>query len=274
VMLAQFAQRCEQRNGMANRLKTLAEGIVTSGDGLSIETLRAEWGGRDLDEIKAAALRLESESAELAKEFEAALVAQQDRKRELDALSSYEGLNALAAERERAIAEIHGVLERYVEIALAEDLLRAAMDRLRERQKDPLILRAGALFAASTAGAFAGVETDIDSEGLPVVVGRRTDGGEPVAVDRMSDGVRDQLYLSFRIASIQQYCQAAEPLPFIADDVLVHFDDDRGVAALGLLAELGRTTQVLVFTHHRHVRDAAMPLVAAQRAAIIDLSAG
>ncbi|MEJ0093545.1 MAG: AAA family ATPase [Methylocella sp.] len=272
-MLAQFAERCEQRNAMANRLKTLAEAIVTGGDDLSIEALRAEWGGRDLDEIKAAALRLESESAELAKEFEAALVAQQDRKRELDALSAYEGLNALAAERERAIAEIHGVLERYVEIALAEDLLRAAMDRLRERRKDPLILRAGALFAASTAGAFAGVETDIDGKGLPVVVGRRTDG-EQVPVAMMSDGVRDQLYLSFRIASIEQYCQAAEPLPFIADDLLVHFDDDRGLAALGLLAELGRTTQVLVFTHHRHVIDAATPLVAAQRAAIIDLSAG
>jgi uncharacterized protein YhaN len=84
--------------------------------------------------------------------------------------------------------------------------------------------------------------------------------------------VRDQLFLSFRIASIEQYCRAAEPLPFIADDLLVHFDDDRGVAALGLLAELGKTTQVLVFTHHRHVRDAAGVLVADNRAAVIDLS--
>ena len=56
-------------------------------------------------------------------------------------------------------------------------------------------------------------------------------------------------------SGIEHYCAVAEPLPFIADDLLVHFDDDRSVATLKLLAELGRSTQVLLFTHHRSVRD-------------------
>jgi uncharacterized protein YhaN len=270
--LATLAERCEQRSATTNRLKTLADAIAASGDGLAIETLRAEWGGRDLDEIKAAARQLDSEETELTREFETALATRHDRERELDDLSSYDGFNRSVAEKERAIASIHGALERYIEIALAEDLLRAAMDKLRERQKDPLIQRAGTLFAASTGGAFAGIETDIDGKGLPVVVGRRAHG-EPVPVVMMSDGARDQLYLSFRVAGIEQYCRAAEPLPFIADDLLVHFDDDRGLAALNLLAELGRTTQVLVFTHHRHVRTAAIALAAAGQAAVIELTA-
>jgi uncharacterized protein YhaN len=88
----------------------------------------------------------------------------------------------------------------------------------------------------------------------------------------MSDGERDQLFLAFRIASIEQYCAAAEPLPFIADDLLVHFDDDRGAAALGLLAELGKTTQVMLFTHHRHVKEDAEALAARNAATIIDLA--
>ncbi|MGO9392295.1 ATP-binding protein, partial [Rhodoblastus sp.] len=78
---------------------------------------------------------------------------------------------------------------------------------------------------------------------------------------------------AFRIASIEHYCTSAEPVPFIADDLLIHFDDDRGAATLALLAELGKTTQVLLFTHHRHVRDAAQSLVDKNIAAIVDLSA-
>jgi uncharacterized protein YhaN len=269
--LSGLAARCRERINVKTRHAILGETIVKLGDGLSIETLRKHWANRDLDEIKSALQQLEIEETQLTAEVDAALAALQDCNRELAALSASEGINAAVAERERATGEIHGVLERYVEITLAEELLRAAMDQIREQQKDPLIVRAGALFASATGGAFAGIETDIDEKGNPVVVGRRRNG-ERVPVAIMSDGVRDQLFLSFRIASIEQYCRMAEPLPFIADDLLVHFDDDRGVAALTLLAELGRTTQVLVFTHHRHLRDAAMPLVAENRAAIIDLT--
>ena len=43
------------------------------------------------------------------------------------------------------------------------------------------------------------------------------------------------------------------PLPFIADDLLVHFDDTRAAAAIALLAELGQTAQVILFTHHDHI---------------------
>lgn len=42
---------------------------------------------------------------------------------------------------------------------------------------------------------------------------------------------------------------SAEPMPFIVDDILVHFDDERSKATLGLLAELAKKTQVIMFTH-------------------------
>ena len=40
---------------------------------------------------------------------------------------------------------------------------------------------------------------------------------------------------------------------FIADDLLVNFDDTRAAAAIALLAQLGRTAQVILFTHHDHI---------------------
>jgi uncharacterized protein YhaN len=87
----------------------------------------------------------------------------------------------------------------------------------------------------------------------------------------MSDGTRDQLFLAFRLASVEHYCRNADPLPFIADDLLVHFDDDRTAETLDLLAEFGRITQVLLFTHHRSVRDAAAALATQGSARIVDL---
>jgi uncharacterized protein YhaN len=90
----------------------------------------------------------------------------------------------------------------------------------------------------------------------------------------MSDGTRDQLFLAFRLASLENYGAATEPLPFIADDVLVHFDDDRSAATLELLAEFGRRNQVLLFTHHRSVRDLAEPLAARGLANIVSFEKG
>jgi uncharacterized protein YhaN len=157
-----------------------------------------------------------------------------------------------------------------MEVILARELLRLAIEQVRRDWQDPLIARASDVFAATTNGAFDRIGCEVD-DGQPIVVGRRA-GGRTVGISSMSDGTRDQLFLAFRLASLEQYCAAAEPLPFIADDLLVNFDDDRTQATLELLAELGKTTQVLLFTHHRVVRDAAARLVAGERACVVDLS--
>jgi uncharacterized protein YhaN len=42
-------------------------------------------------------------------------------------------------------------------------------------------------------------------------------------------------------------------MPFIVDDVLVHFDDDRSVAAFDALGAFAQKTQIIFFTHHSHL---------------------
>jgi uncharacterized protein YhaN len=266
--LEALAGRSRQWSSGRDRRRAAEETILRSGDGLPVGILREQSAGRDLDNIKADLFQAEQDATRLISEMETALSEREDRTRAMK-FSATGGINEAVAARESATAEMHDALERYVEISLAKDLLSAAMDRIRAEQQDPLILRASALFSASTQGAFGGIETDIDEHGNPVVVGRRA-SGERVSVTRMSDGARDQLFLAFRIASIEQYCAAAEPLPFVADDLLVHFDDDRGAAALGLLAELGKTTQVMLFTHHRHVKEDTEALAARNAATVID----
>ena len=145
-----------------------------------------------------------------------------------------------------------------------------AIDRVRSEQQDPLVSRAGELFASTTRGEFSAIDTDIDDKGLPVVVGRRQSGAA-VPVAAMSDGTRDQLFLAFRLASLENYSASTEPLPFVADDILVHFDDERSAATLDLLARFAETNQVLLFTHHKNVRDDARRLEAQGSATIVEI---
>jgi DNA repair exonuclease SbcCD nuclease subunit len=100
--------------------------------------------------------------------------------------------------------------------------------------------------------------------------GKRANG-ETESVARLSDGTRDQLFLAFRFASLESYGESAEPLPFVADDILVHFDGARARATLELLADFGKRNQMLLFTHEESVRDAAAELVKEGRANLVEL---
>jgi uncharacterized protein YhaN len=46
-------------------------------------------------------------------------------------------------------------------------------------------------------------------------------------------------------------------MPLVLDDVLIHFDDDRARAALGVLGDIAKTTEVLFFTHHARLVELA-----------------
>jgi uncharacterized protein YhaN len=268
--LLDSASRCEARMRLCDEI-ALAERTATDvGDKLDLDALRAEWDERDLDEVRAELAEQKSRATEIESEIEAAILAEKAAKDDLAAYLSQSEVNHAVAEREAAAAQMHLALERYLELSVARELVTSAMATIRAEQQDPLIARAGQLFTATTLGEFASIETDIDDKGHPVVVGRRTNGGT-AAVATMSDGTRDQLFLAFRLASLENYAGAAEPLPFVADDILVHFDDERSRSTLNLLAEFGMANQILLFTHHRSVRALAEPLMAKGLANIIDL---
>ena len=46
-------------------------------------------------------------------------------------------------------------------------------------------------------------------------------------------------------------------MPFIADDLFITSDEERTLPGIKALAELGKRTQVLLFTHHNYVVEAA-----------------
>lgn len=61
-------------------------------------------------------------------------------------------------------------------------------------------------------------------------------------IDALS-GSRDQLYLALRIATLEQHLKKGEPMPFVVDDILIGFDDNRTRVCLEVLAELSTSIQ-------------------------------
>jgi uncharacterized protein YhaN len=135
-------------------------------------------------------------------------------------------------------------------------LLQWAIDRYRREKQAPMLKRAGELFAILTGGSFQTLQLEFDDNDNVELAGMRQDGRR-VAVTGMSDGTVDQLYLALRIAAIEDYIDHAQPMPFIADDLFINFDDKRAAAGFRVLNELAKKTQVLFFTHHKHLLDVA-----------------
>jgi uncharacterized protein YhaN len=160
---------------------------------------------------------------------------------------------------ERELALIRRLAGRYALVKLAARVLQQAIDRYREEHQDPVLRIAAGYFQKLTLGSFAGLRTDVDDAGQPVLVGVRENGSR-LTVDKMSSGTRDQMFLALRLATLTWRLETDEPMPFIIDDILINFDDVRSRATLQILAELGEKNQVILFTHHRRIVEEARML--------------
>lgn len=242
-----------EREEAARRVAELNEGLIQQGEGRSREQIESELNGIDVSTLasqsEAVGRALEEAAAtsnRLAVECEQARTA-------LDAISGGDTAARAEAQRQEAIADMTDVAERYVSVYAQYRLLEHVMERYRERRQGPLLARAGQLFSELTLGAHSGLVVDADAGSLQA---RRADGGM-VALEGLSDGTRDQLYLALRLAALELYLDSAAPMPFIADDLFVNYDDRRAVAGLARLGEIAQRTQVIFLTHHAHMVELA-----------------
>ncbi len=78
--------------------------------------------------------------------------------------------------------------------------------------------------------------------------------GRSLAVESLSRGTREQLFLSLRLALASSYAKRGAPLPLVLDDVLVNYDAERAKAAAAVLRDFAAAGhQLIVFTCHEHI---------------------
>jgi len=91
----------------------------------------------------------------------------------------------------------------------------------------------------------------------------KTDRAIPEA--RMSYATRSQAHLAFRLALADLVeDRLGVSLPMVLDESISHWDDDRALAALRVLAEIGRKRQIFLFTCNKGVADEAARLPSAR----------
>ncbi len=203
-------------------------------------------------------LQLTSELAKINDELADAVLSQNafsadyaDAARALIEIGGSDAASQAEAQRQEAIAQMSDVAERYVKVFTAERLLRWSIDRYREEKQGPLLNRASTIFSTLTSGAFRKLIVDFDREPM-ALEGLRSDGN-PVGISGLSDGTRDQLYLALRLAALEMHLEQAMPLPFIADDLFINYDDVRSKTGFEALKALSEQTQVIFLSHHDHL---------------------
>ncbi len=241
------AQRRALRDAIARQEGALREG----GDGLPEAELRAEAEGFDPDDAAIRLPQIELRQAELNARRTALGAERQRVESEMAAMERGKDAAGLAQDARQALAEAQAAAERFARLHTAHRLLRAGIERLRQAQQGPMLRRATAHFALLTGGRYVRLATE-EEDGPPVLRAMRDDG-TACPMEQLSEGARDQLYLALRVAALEAQAEGAEPLPFVADDLLASFDETRAGAALELLARVGQRVQVILFTHHAHV---------------------
>jgi uncharacterized protein YhaN len=176
-----------------------------------------------------------------------------------------------AAAAQLQLSRVRENLERWCRVRLAAVVLSREIERYREENQGPLLSTSSSLFSRLTLNAFAGIKAGFDEKDRPCLRCVRADGTE-VDVSGLSDGTRDQLYLSLRLASLLRRAEVAEPMPLVLDDVLIQLDDQRASAALSVLAEVARTMQVLFFTHHARLVELARAAIPSSELVIHELT--
>jgi uncharacterized protein YhaN len=236
--------RVVEARGLQRQLDAV-EGSLLKDEGVPLEALVAAARGVDRAALQVRLRELEEELERLDDEHQNLSAQVRDlehglqRYAETDAADYAQGLSVQAAEiREQAL--------RYARLKLSSVVLQREVERYREQNQGPVLKRASALFPRLTLGSFKGLRVGVEERRI---VALREDGKE-VSVDGLSEGTRYQLYLALRIASLERYLERNPPLPLVLDDILIHFDDERAAAALGVLGELAERIQILFFTHH------------------------
>jgi len=238
-------------------LRDLDEHLLKLSVGATVEDFVQETRDVDPDGIDGRMAHLKEEIDTLEEERSRIDRTIGEERNELNKMDGSARAAELAETTQKILAQLETDVEHYARLRLASTVLAQAIERYREKHQGPILKRTNDLFAQLTVGSFEGVRAEFDDQGHPVLVGVRPGGKETVGTAGMSDGTTDQLYLALRLASLETYLGNNEPIPFIVDDIMIKFDNERATASLQVLAELSRKTQVIFFTHHRHLVELA-----------------
>jgi uncharacterized protein YhaN len=268
VSLPEQIRNLEAREKVHERLRQRRETLVPLSRGETETALRDALTSFDEDGALAEIEELKHQDEQFNDSENKAYAEHFDKVRELATLEAGVGAEVALQMRKNAEAELTQNARAWAIKRLGQILLAHAIEQHRSQQEQPLMRRASQLFSLLTAQSFTSIEQEFDDKDTLRLVGRR-DADHTVDVPAMSEGTRDQLYLALRLAYLEEYADRTEPIPFIGDDLVTSFDDERTTQGLKALAATGNHIQPILFTHHKRV----VELAQAELGNIVDIVA-
>ncbi len=246
----QVADRKERQVNLTAAIEDARKQIRTARGSEDEATFLVELKEADADWLAAEHRRLTDEIAAGQQSYDEARDANALEKNQLDQLNGESRAAGLAQDLESSRSQLAAAIDRWAPLMLAQAIMKQAVDKF-ERQHQPAMLgEVGRLFDHMTAGRYTEIQRKLDERGTLQVVDENGHRKEP---HELSTGTREQLYLAIRLAYIRHYCQDAEPLPIVMDDVLVNFDDRRAKQTIEVLRDVAQQVQIVFLTCHDHM---------------------
>jgi exonuclease SbcC len=246
----QAAKKRELRKSLALLRQQLAHASPQSE-----AELRARLTGLDVPALESERERCRTERVRLEQEQTSAQRTEEQARRALEVIDASDRAALAREAMESAAARYRSTIRPWARLKLARALLQEALNRFRERAQAPMVSAASAYFSLMTGGAYERLVTD-EREDRPVLCAQRA-GGVTIGIEAMSEGTADQLYLALRLAALELRRPSHPPMPLVLDDTLITSDDARAANILRALARFAEGSQVMLFTHHRHLLDVA-----------------
>ncbi|WP_027363954.1 AAA family ATPase [Desulfotruncus alcoholivorax] len=188
-------------------------------------------------------------------------------KQEMKILESGEELARARQKREMLRESLATGAREWQVAVLCSTLLDLAREK-HERERQPAVLaHASRLISPLTGRRYNRVLSPV---GSPAALEVEEPAGRRVGASALSRGAAGQLYLALRLALACHFCSVAVPMPVILDDVMVDFDSHRLRGSLQALGRIAREHQVLLFTCHNHIVEAAKEIVTGLNLVLMD----
>lgn len=267
--LSAAVHRAQRARDLREESDRLVDEILKAGAGPELDVLLTEIENAEAPELAVRSSELEEELTELFEEIARLTGDRATAQAKFERLDDGPDAAVAAADAEQARAEMAVQAEAYVRKRAEAALLRWAIAHYRAEKQTPLLRRASDLFSVLTLGHYTNLLVDL--EGDKARLAGLAQDQSVVAVDGMSEGTVDQLFLALRLAAVEDAVASGSKLPFLADDLFINYDDNRAAAGFQVLAELAKKTQVIFFTHHQHLLAVAQGALAPNQVSVCTL---
>lgn len=218
----------------------------------SIEAAEQQLAGADRAALETELATLEARFADQDQRTHAQYAEYTRACDELDRVGGDEAVARIDEQRRTVLLEIEDRAAQYLRLRAGIIAAEYALRAYRQQHRSAMMTQASEAFRTISRGAYSGLSSQPKKDMEDVLIAIGADGSSKEAAE-LSKGTRFQLYLALRYAGYSEFARLRPPVPFIADDILETFDDDRAEQALRLLAKIGEVGQAIYLTHHRHL---------------------